>query len=74
MGLRERNARLTIESEMIDVNVRGFAAMSVMAMNHFQDNGSGHLVAFPQWPPIHQRDSHSPIPHPKRLFLITLKV
>jgi len=44
VGLRERILDWTIESEMIDVNVRGFAAMSVVAMNHFQDNGSGHLV------------------------------
>ena len=44
VGLRERKLDWTIESEMIDVNVRGFAAMSVIAMNHFQDNGSGHLV------------------------------
>ena len=44
VGLKERKLDWVIESEMIDVNVRGFAAMSVVAMNHFQDIGSGHLV------------------------------
>lgn len=44
VGLRERKLDWIIESEMIDVNVRGFAAMSVVAMNHFEARGSGHLV------------------------------
>ena len=35
VGASEKILDWTIESEMIDVNVRGFTAMSMDAMNHF---------------------------------------
>lgn len=44
VGASERILDWTIESEMIDVNVRGFTAMSMDAMNYFVQRGGGHLV------------------------------
>ncbi|MDC0173057.1 SDR family NAD(P)-dependent oxidoreductase [Gammaproteobacteria bacterium] len=44
VGASEKILDWTIESEMIDVNVRGFTAMSMDAMNHFVQRGGGHLV------------------------------
>ena len=44
VGASERILDWTIESEMIDVNVRGFTAMSMDAMNYFMQRGGGHLV------------------------------
>jgi len=44
VGKREKKLDWLAEREMVDVNVRGFAAMSVMAMNYFLERGHGHLV------------------------------
>ena len=44
VGTGEKSLDWTIESEMIDVNVRGFTAMSMDAMNYFIQRGGGHLV------------------------------
>ena len=44
VGASERILDWTIESEMINVNVRGFTAMSMDAMNYFVQRGGGHLV------------------------------
>lgn len=44
VGTGEKSLDWTIESEMIDVNVRGFTAMSMDAMNYFVQRGGGHLV------------------------------
>lgn len=44
VGTSEKILDWTIESEMIDVNVRGFTAMSMDAMNYFMQRGGGHLV------------------------------
>ena len=44
VGASERILDWTIESEMINVNVRGFTAMSMGAMNYFVQRGGGHLV------------------------------
>jgi len=44
VGKREKKLDWLAQREMIDVNVRGFAAMSVVAMNHFVERGQGHLV------------------------------
>jgi short-subunit dehydrogenase len=44
VGASEKILDWTIESDMIDVNVRGFTAMSMDAMNYFVQRGGGHLV------------------------------
>ncbi|MFQ3345164.1 MAG: short-subunit dehydrogenase, partial [Porticoccaceae bacterium] len=44
VGASEKQLDWNIESEMIDVNVRGFTAMSMDAMNYFVQRGGGHLV------------------------------
>jgi short-subunit dehydrogenase len=44
VGASERILDWTIESEMINVNVLGFTAMSMDAMNYFMQRGGGHLV------------------------------
>ena len=44
VGQREREIDWPIQREMIDVNIRGFSAMAVVAMNYFLQRGSGHLV------------------------------
>ena len=44
VGASEKILDWTIQSEMIDVNVRGFTAMSMDAMNYFVQRGGGHLV------------------------------
>ena len=44
VGASERILDWTIESEMINVNVLGFTAMSMDAMNYFVQRGGGHLV------------------------------
>ena len=44
VGSAEKQLDWVIEREMIDVNIRGFAAMSMVAMNHFVKRGSGHLA------------------------------
>lgn len=44
VGASEKKLDWTVESEMIDVNVRGFTAMSMDAMNYFVQRGGGHLV------------------------------
>jgi short-subunit dehydrogenase len=44
VGNTERKLNWEIQREMIDVNVRGFAAMSMTAMNYFEKQRSGHLV------------------------------
>ena len=44
VGASEKQLDWNIESEMIDVNVRGFTAMSMDAMNYVVQRGGGHLV------------------------------
>ncbi len=44
VGASEKILDWTIQSEMIDVNVRGFTAMSMDAMNYFVQRGGVHLV------------------------------
>ena len=44
VGASEKILDWTIQSEMIDVNVCGFTAMSMDAMNYFVQRGGGHLV------------------------------
>lgn len=44
VGLFERDLDWVVEREMIDVNVRGFAALSLVAMAHFTQRGAGHLA------------------------------
>ncbi len=44
VGNKERKLDWVVEREMIDVNVRGFAAMSLTSMNYFTERGAGHLV------------------------------
>jgi short-subunit dehydrogenase len=44
VGSKERLLDWDVQRQMIDVNVRGFAAMSLVAMNHFVKRGGGHLV------------------------------
>jgi len=44
VGKKERLLDWEVQRQMIDVNVRGFAAMSLTAMNHFVQRGAGHLV------------------------------
>ena len=44
VGASEKKLDWKVESQMIDVNVRGFTAMSMDAMNHFLKRGGGHLV------------------------------
>ncbi|MCT2531464.1 SDR family NAD(P)-dependent oxidoreductase [SAR92 clade bacterium H921] len=44
VGSKEKRLDWIIEREMIDVNIRGFAAMSLVAMNYFVKRGDGHLA------------------------------
>ena len=44
VGLYEKKLDWTLEREMIDVNVRGFAALSIVSMDHFMARGAGHLA------------------------------
>jgi short-subunit dehydrogenase len=44
VGLYEHKLEWAAEREMIDVNVRGFAALSLVAMAHFTQRGGGHLA------------------------------
>ena len=44
VGASEKKLDWAVESEMIDVNVRGFTAISMDAMNYFVQRGGGHLV------------------------------
>jgi short-subunit dehydrogenase len=44
VGNKERKLDWVVEREMIDVNVRGFSAMSMTAMNYFIEQREGHLV------------------------------
>ncbi len=44
VGSKEKHLDWVVEREMIDVNIRGFAAMSIVAMNHFVRRGGGHLA------------------------------
>jgi short-subunit dehydrogenase len=44
VGSKERLLDWEVQRQMIDVNVRGFAAMSLTAMNYFVQRGGGHLV------------------------------
>ena len=44
VGLQERKLDWQTQREMIDVNIRGFSAMTVLSMNYFLQRGSGHLV------------------------------
>ena len=44
VGSKEKVLDWVLERQMIDVNIRGFAAMSLVAMNHFVKRGGGHLA------------------------------
>jgi short-subunit dehydrogenase len=44
VGQQEKKLDWSIEREMIDVNIRGFAALSVVSMNYFHQRGNGHLI------------------------------
>jgi short-subunit dehydrogenase len=44
VGQQEKKLDWDIEREMIDVNIRGFAALTVVTMNYFRQRGNGHLV------------------------------
>ena len=44
VGQQEKKLDWDVEREMIDVNIRGFAALTVVSMNYFRQRGSGHLV------------------------------
>jgi short-subunit dehydrogenase len=44
VGQQEKKLEWSVEREMIDVNIRGFAALTVVAMNYFRERGNGHLV------------------------------
>lgn len=44
VGLFEQKLEWAAEREMIDVNVRGFAALTIIAMEHFTRRGAGHLA------------------------------
>jgi len=44
VGLYEKKLDWTVEREMIDVNVRGFAALTIVAMGYFTRRGAGHLA------------------------------
>ena len=44
VGLFENKLEWAAEREMIDVNVRGFAALTIVAMEHFARRGAGHLA------------------------------
>jgi short-subunit dehydrogenase len=44
VGLYEKKLDWTVEREMIDVNVRGFAALAIVAYEHFVQRGGGHLA------------------------------
>ena len=44
VGEQEKRLDWEIQRQMIDVNIRGFAALTVISMNYFGERGSGHLV------------------------------
>ena len=44
VGQQEKKLDWDVEREMIDVNIRGFAALTVVSMNYFRQRGSGHLI------------------------------
>lgn len=44
VGLVEKKLDWIIEREMIDVNVRGFAALAIVSYEHFVQRGGGHLA------------------------------
>ena len=44
VGLFEKKLDWAVEREMIDVNVRGFAALAIVAYEHFVQRGGGHLA------------------------------
>ena len=44
VGLYEKKLDWTVEREMIDVNVRGFAAMALVSYEYFEQRGGGHLA------------------------------
>jgi short-subunit dehydrogenase len=44
VGEQEKKLDWEVQRQMIDVNIRGFAALTVISMNYFRERGSGHLV------------------------------
>ncbi len=44
VGLYEKKLDWAVEREMIDVNVRGFAALAIVSYEHFVQRGGGHLA------------------------------
>ena len=44
VGQMEKKLDWPTQREMIDVNIRGFAALTLVSMDYFMARGSGHLV------------------------------
>ena len=44
VGQQEKKLDWAIQREMIEVNIRGFAALTVISMDYFRERGNGHLV------------------------------
>jgi short-subunit dehydrogenase len=44
VGQMEKKLDWPTQHEMIDVNIRGFAALTLVSMDYFMARGSGHLV------------------------------
>ena len=44
VGQQEKKLDWAIQLEMIEVNIRGFAALTVISMEYFRERGNGHLV------------------------------
>ena len=44
VGQQEKKLNWSIQREMIEVNIRGFAALTVISMDYFRERGNGHLV------------------------------
>ena len=44
VGQQEKRLEWPAQCEMIDVNIRGFSALTVICMNYFRERGKGHLV------------------------------
>lgn len=68
VGFISPELQWSLEKEVIDVNVSGFAAMANVAMNHFFQRGSGHLVAISSVAAI-RGDGDSPSYNASKAFI-----
>ncbi|NOY39973.1 MAG: SDR family NAD(P)-dependent oxidoreductase [Nitrospirae bacterium] len=68
VGFISPDLQWSLEKEVIDVNVSGFAAMANVAMNHFFQRGSGHLVAISSVAAI-RGDGDSPSYNASKAFI-----